>query len=394
MLKKWAIALLFFTAACSGADQFAVYQQEDFGEAPIGAGITKEIMLKNPSLTDAQHLTGLNFESGTNSAGHFSIDKVEVGGVTVNPRDRDISVPAGSVLQITLTYQPRNLETTESNYGGWSTGGVEIYEPKEPEEKNDDKEDEESDSTKIQKAMLGLAKKSADSANIAIHRSVLTAVYDYPKLGEVLIELVGEARPGPNGETSAAGGVGAGSCPSDAGTICYAGGFSIELPDIVSTGPKPLTLTGPIVMKSSGSNVTLDMSAFPSALLVLKGNGPGEPLEGKPINAISIIVSGTSDVTASGTFDGSKLNINGVAFRIRVVLGEITEEDITPGLQAAVDFSVKDVKIETTKPFTNGTITLRVDTNLPEKPSNNPMFDQFLGGSKVIVTMDGTLQMN
>ncbi|MBI2974342.1 MAG: hypothetical protein HYY43_01965 [Deltaproteobacteria bacterium] len=378
-----------------GGDQFASYKREYLGKAQIGSSVTKQITLQNPSLSKVQHISGLNFDTGTNSSGNFRIDKVEVGGVAQNPKTKDISIPAGSILQIYITYEPLSLDTTIANYGGWATGQEARWSPKKPPEKDKNETD-------AVKAMTVLISKDAPIENTPIeedseedaatHRAIIAAVYDYPQAGTVQIEVVGEAIAGPEGEISATGG--GGECPDAADTLCYTGGFAIELPDIMATGPKELKMTGPAVFKLVGSTVTTDMSTFPAELLVLKGNGPGEPLEGKPINAVSIVLSGAEGVTATGTFDGSRLEINGIAFRIRVVLGEITEADINPGLQAAVDFAIKDLTLETTKPFTNGSITLKIDTTLSKEPSGNAMFDQFLGNARVVVTMDGTLAVN
>ena len=375
------VFLAIFLFGCSGGGgQFASYEREYLGKAAIGGSVTKQIVLRNASLTEVEHITGLNFNAGNNTAGHFRIDKVEVGGVVQNPRDKDISIPAGSILQIYVTYQPLNLETTIADFGGWETGVQERYVPQKPSTDDDG----------AIKAMGSLLGKSEDASESAIHRAILAVVYDFPRMGVVQFELVGEAVPGVNGETSAAGGS-KGECPEEGGALCYTGGFAIDLPDIMTTGPKLLQLMGPVVFQAAGSSVTLDMSTFPSAFLVLKGNGPGEPLEGKPIGAISIVISGSEGIKANGTFDGSNLELNGVTFRIRVILGEISEEDITPGLQAAVDFNITDLTMKTSKPYTNGSITLIVEATLAKEPSKNPMFDQFLGGTRVNVTMDGTL---
>lgn len=377
------LALPLFISCSEGGDQFSTYQREPFGEVAIGSATSKQIILQNPSTDSVQHLVGLNFDAGENQDGHFRIDKVELSGVAVSPKNKDISIPAGSMLQVYVTYQPRNLDTTVADYGGWSTGEKERFVPHEAEEED----------TSAVKAMSSMISKSS-SAKQAIHRAILVAVYDRPEMGITQVELIGEAVPGPNGEVSALGGEGAGECPTTGGTLCYKGGFALELPDIMTGGPKPLNMTGPAVFNISGASVSIDMGTFPAVLLVLKGNGPGEPLEGKPINAISLVISGTEGVTAKGTYDGSKLEVTGVAFRIRVVLGEITEKDINPGLQAAVDFDVKDLKLTTTKPYTNGAITLSVEATLTKTPSGNAMFDQFLGGTRVLVTMDGNLTTN
>lgn len=378
------LLLAIATASCSGGSQFSRYQREYVGKAEIGGNVTKTIVLQNTSLDKVQHITGLNFDAGANREGHFRIEKVEVGGVAQNPKTKDITVPAGSILEISVTYQPLNLDTTVESYGGWQTGYEERYVPQPPKK---DAGDEDAAVSAVD-AMSQMISEELP----AIHRAIVAVVYDYPRMGIVQLEVIGEAVPGPSGEVTAAGAF-AGECSEAAGTLCYKGGFAIELPDIMSGGPKQLKMTGPAEFKISGSSVNIDMTTFPAVLLVLKGNGPGEPLEGKPINAISIVISGTEGAEAAGTFDGSRLELNGVAFRIRVILGEITDADINPGLQAAVDFNIKDLTLSTIKPATNGSIMLEVTTTLLQEPSGNPMFDQFLGGTQVNVVMDGTISL-
>jgi len=328
--------------------------------------------------------------------------------VAQNPKNKDITVPAGSILQIYVTYQPLNLDTTKADLGGWVTGEGEVYIPQKPK---DEESAKEGDALKAMSSLIGKAEEKPteedegegdgvdnevviDESKLgekdAIHRAIVAVVYDRPGQGLIQIEVVGVAEPGPDGQTSAAGGTST-ECPTDGGILCYRGGFAIELPELMTTGPKQLNMPAPVVFKASASSVELDMGKFPAVLLLLKGNGPGEPLEGKPINAISIVVSGEEGVKATGTFDGSKIELNGVSFRIRVILGEIKEADINPGLQAAVDFNVKDLTMTTIKPLTNGSIALSVKATLSKTPSGNAMFDQFLGGANVNVTMDGSL---
>lgn len=368
----YSILFCIFLGACSQGGAFSAYQREEFGEVMIGKGITKSITLQNSSVDSVEHIVMLDFDAGTNE-GHFKVDKVEIGGTAANPKNKDISIPAGSFAKVFVTYQPLNMQTTVADYGGWRTGEEERFKPHKPKPVD------------AMKVLVGAKEEKA------IHRAILAVTYDHPSQGLIQIELIGEARPGADGETTA-GGFG-GECPEEGGTACYKGGFAIELPDIMTGGPKPLTLTGAVVFKLSGANAEIDMASWPAALLVLSGNGPGEPLEGKPINAISIVISGVEGVTASGTFDGARLDINDIAFRIRVVLGEITADDINPGLQSAVDFNLKGLTLTTQKPYTNGAITLSIETTLPKEPSGNPMFDQFLGGTRIIVTMDGELSL-
>jgi len=309
-----ALAFALLYASCIGTrdgDQFASYQRDFLGKTQIGSAITKEIILQNPSTDSVQHIRAINFDTNANPDGHFRIDKVEVGGIAQNPRDKDITIPAGSMLQIFVTYQPLNLNTSIAHFGGWYTGEDEPYVPGKPVE--------EETAVKMMKELAKGAKGDSDEKE-AIHRSMIIAIYDRPQEGMVQIELVGEAVPGPNGEIAGVGG--GGDCPADGGILCYKGGFAMELPDIMTTGPKQLEMGGPVVFKLSGNNVEMDLATFPAELLILKGNGPGEPLEGKPISAISLVINGPEGVTATGTFDGTNLNMNGMAFRIRVVLAK------------------------------------------------------------------------
>lgn len=126
---------------------------------------------------------------------------------------------------------------------------------------------------------------------------------------------------------------------------------------------------------------------------VFKGSGPGEPLEGQPLAALSIVVSGAKGITAVGSFDGSSIDLQGVGMRIRIRLGEITEKDVSPSMDAMADFEINDIYLTTSEPLTTGEITFNLDTTLSEKPSGNQIVDGFLAGSHVVVEMKGLLDL-
>ena len=373
--------------ACEGSDHFFKYYREEFPVTAIGSETTKTFTFENPSKTKVQHISVITFTATSNTAGHFRVDKVRLNDEIV--ANKDIAIPVGAIVSVDVIYSPRNLDTTIATYAGWSTGEPVRYIPQKP------KDPEVDDATKSISRMLTKTEISAPEPEEgdAIHRAILGAQYDFPSQGLYEVELVGYAVPGPNGEISVGGGGGAGAaaCPATGGIACYVGNFSIELPTLMPGKPEETPMPAPVLFHVQNGAVRLDMDDFPAVLFVLKGNGPGEPLEGQPISAVSIVIGGAPDKEATGTFDGSALNVSGATFRVRVVLGEIKQEDVTPGLAAAVDFTLPDCSITTETPFANGSITLKVDKTLSDSPAGNPLFDQFLGGAQVVVTMKGEL---
>lgn len=334
---------------------------------PITTESLKTIKLVNPSSQDVEHITAIAFDAGANEGGHFKIEKVEIGGNKVTTRD--ITVPAGGYVSIGISYTPKNLKTTEADYGLWHT-------------------DSEEPATEM---MIVLASGALRKVKKAVHRSVLVVQYDYPRTGNVYIELVGEAVTGPDGEEEWSGGEATGECAPSETMLCYEGNFSIDLPGLMASGALEVPMTGMIPFHLDNGSVTLDMNEFPDVLIGLRGNGSGEPLEGKPVSAITILIDGAPDVTATGSFDGSAIFLDDVGFRIRVVLGSITQEQISEGINASVDFSVEHLTMTTTSPFDGERIILEVTTTLSSNPSGNKLFDQFLGGAEVIVKFDGSL---
>ncbi|MFH1829162.1 MAG: hypothetical protein ABH871_00095 [Pseudomonadota bacterium] len=347
--------------SCSGGEQFSAWQTEVFDETRITESTTKTFILGNSSSDTEQHISAIGFDRGSNAAGHFRIDKLEVGGQTVS--STDIVIPPGSSLQATVTYAPMNLETSQAAYGGWVTGEEERWIPKHPDEIKRGSEEE------------------------VIHRAIVEAVYRYPKDGIFYLQLVGTAEKGPFGEEEAGGAFA--TCTPGNGTACYTGGFSIDIPQLAPGGPKALEITGPIRFSIDGATLKLRMDDFPYAIMYLRS----EEIPQLPSGVTAtLIISGAQGVEAQGTFDGTRVELSGVAFRIRVTLGEVSIEDIKQGISALVDFDLTDLDIETINPLSQGNITMRLETTVPQNPSGNELFDQFLSGADVIATMEGQLE--
>lgn len=350
---------ILFLLACEGS-QFSAYRIEKFETTPVTMSTQKAVYISNPDSGKEQHIRAIGFDKGSNSAGHFMIDGVKVG--TESVATKDIVVPPGSSLTIMVTYSPLNLETTFADYGGWETGRPVTWIPHKPGEESNDKEDR------------------------AIHRSILQLSYDYPVGGIVQVELVGFAVPGPNGEVNAGGMPG--ECTPGDGVACYTGGFSIDIPQLYSGGPRDLELGGAIKFTISGGEITMRMDDFPPALMILKSTEIPELPSGV---TGTLIVSGGQGKTAAGTFDGNRITLNDVVFRIRFALGEATAGDVTPGMASMIDFEVPNLEITTTEPLVQGMITMHLETTLSDAPSGNELFDQFLSNAKVIVVMKGQL---
>ena len=355
------IALTLITlSACSGSGSFVSYQKEAFDETQVTASATKTIAIGNTSSDKEQHLRAIGFDRGSNAAGHFRIDSITVGGATAGTSD--VVIPPGSALQVTVTYAPMNLDPSQAAYGGWVTGENERWIPKDPEE-------------------VGKEEEGA-----IYQRAIIEAVYDYPREGIFYVELVGEATEGPNGEEEAGGAFA--TCTPGGGTACYTGGFALDIPDLAPGGPKDLEITGPIRFSISGGEVTLRMDDFPYAIMYLRS----EEIPQLPSGVTAtMIISGAQGVEAKGTFDGTRIDLDGVGFRIRVALGELTADQAKQGVSAMVDFELSDLTIETVKPLAQGLITMKLETTIPENPSGNELFDQFLSGATVIAVMEGEL---
>lgn len=365
-MRHYFIVLLgicFLGLACQTAN-FSDWRVETFDETPITQSQTKTLAFRNDSGGAVQKLVGIGFDGSGDGRQNFRIDKISVGDKQV--AQNDIIVPPGSSLNLQIVYEPKNLETTKANFGGWVTGEETRFVPYKP----------------------GENPKMPERPK-AIHRAVLLAVYETPQSGMTQIELVGKAVAGPNGETSLPE-EGGGACVPGGGTLCFAGNFSMDIPKLFTQGPMEDKLASPIRFTLQGSSASLNMGDVPPLLIVLKGNGPGEPLEGQPVSAASIIIKGVSGQIAQGTFDGGRIELTDLSFRIQVVVGEITQEEIA-GINPIVDFTLDKLTLTTEEPLTDGNITLKVDTTLVQKPSGNPIFDEFLGGAKVILRLKGKL---
>lgn len=430
--------VLVVLAGCSSPATFSGYRQEKFALTRVTESETKTVQILNDSSTGVLHVISYAFYGSSNEAGHFQVISARIAGEKVGTRD--LFIPPLSALELDIQYAPLNLDTTESSFAGWTTTVNDRWEPIDLYALDDGNEVEgevegeveaevESEDRGAVAMMVNLTgvspftlRQTQDERSNqdhttgnrqpatsnkdqtpgqeeflyapAIHRAMLIVAFDSPRDGYADIELVGGAIPGPNGETTATGGVaGGGECTAEGSTACFSGTFSIDLPGLMSGGALEVPLGSPILFATDGSVVDLDMNTFPPILIALVGNGPGEPLEGKPVDAVSIIISGTPDTKAAGSFDGQNLSLADVSFRIRVLLGEITYEDINPGLAAAVDFSIGDLEIKTEEPFDGEKIVFGVETTLSANPSGNGLFDTFLANAQVVVKFSGMFQM-
>lgn len=355
------IPLLITVTSCAGSgSSFTDWATEEFDATSITESQTKTIILGNPSQDKEQHLLGVAFDRGTNAVGNFRIEKVIVGSQEVAPND--IVVPPGSTVKLTVTYSPLNLESTVADWGGWVTGRPRRWVPMNPDDYGKEKDEP------------------------VIHRAVIEAVYDHPVQGIYYVQVVGEAKPGPHGEEEAGGG--GVDCKPGSGTACYTGGFALDIPQLAPGGPKPLEMTGPIRFGISGGAVTLKMDDFPFVVYYLRSEDIPQLPSGV---TATLVISGAQGAEGAGTFDGSRLSLTGVVFRIRVSLGELAADQIAQGMSAIVDFEVPDLEIATIKPLNQGAITMRLETSLPQNPSGNELFDQFLSGAKIVAILEGEL---
>jgi len=365
MCKKLFITIVCVTvlASCSSSSQFGGWKTEVFAKTPITGSSTKTFQMVNSDLEEEQHLRAVAFDRGSNATGNFRIDDIKVGNKSVD--STDIVIPPGEALSVTVTYAPRNLETTKASYGGWRTGDEKRWIPTRQED---------------------IDKETAGS-DLAIHRSIIEMVYDYPKEGIYFVQLVGEAMAGPNGELSI--NAGGGTCIPGDGVMCYSGGFAIDIPQLSPGGPKSLELTGPVRMTMSGGGVKLMMDDFPYAIMHLSNADTPQLPSGV---TVSIIINGSEGVEADGTFDGSRLTLKGASFRIRAALGKLDKEQVEQGISALVDFDISDLDITTSTPVSQGNIVLTINTKIPKNPSGNDLFDQFLSNADVNILMDGHLE--
>jgi hypothetical protein len=362
--------------ACERSLPFADYQREVFDTTAITATATHVIKLANPAGDAAQHVRSIAFDAGGNPGGHFAITEVLVGGRRL--AERDLSVPPGAALELHITYAPRDLETTTANYGGQESGA-----PTRPGPKG------------AQDAMATLLAESPPMPQ-ALHRALINVLYDHPKEGVTQLEMIGTAIPGPHGEISALGptegeGSAAGPCAAGGTTACFAGTLSLEIPGIMAA-PVETTLAGPWKLSVDDGVVQAIMADFPLALFVVKGNGPGEPLEGQPIGAISIAISGHKEAIATGRFDGESLALDAAVFRTRIYFAEMQQDQVT-STTAPVDFDISGVEITTESPLADGKITLAMETTLGENPSGNALADPLLSGITIVVKLMGTLTL-
>jgi len=336
------------------------WQTESFSKTAITQSSQKVFRLSNYSSTDEQHIRSIAFDRGSNIAEHFRMASLKVGAQLVDATD--IVIPPNSYLEVTVSYSPKNMDTSLANYNGWVTGEEERFIPKHPDE---------------------IAKAAATEKPV-IHRAVLQAVYDYPKTEIYYIHLVGYAEKGPQGETTiSAGSV---NCYPGNGAACFDGDFLLDIPSLAPGGPKSLEISGPIKFQLEGNTIHLKMNDFPYVLMVLRS----EEIPQLPSGVIAtLVISGSEDVVASGSFDGNRVILDNMSFRIRVALGELSLSQVKQGMSALVDFDVDDISIETISPLDQGWIRMQLETSLPNNPSGNELFDQFLSNANIMGILEG-----
>jgi|GEM_PF-1202052 len=414
MMMALMVACVAGTGACSHGLPFADYQQESFDLTPITTTQDKWIKIVNPYPDAPQHVRAIAFDAGGNPGGNFSLK-----GVRIGARDlplHDISIPAHGDIELHVVYTPKNLETTVADFGGWETGAPDRFVPHAPavtaapptattaaamlltSSPVAGRRSPVTAVSSLEVAVTGPRRlATGDALAVVVHRALLVMTFDFPKEGVLQVELIGTTAPGPNGEISASGGGGGGSssepgtCAAGGTTACFTGDFAIELPGIMK-GAVSAPLSGPLPITIDGSSARIDLNHFPTALFVVQGNGPGEPLEGKPLSAISLAVSGVDDVVANGTFDGAALTLSEVSFRVRLYFSAMTI-DALDSTVAPVDFQLTGLTLTTITPLSGGKITLGVETTLGKNPTGNALADPFLSGAKVVVKMTGALQL-
>lgn len=353
--------VILMLASCSNESQFTGWQTEVFDATRVTEAKVRTVVFANPSEDSDQHIRAIAFDRGSNAAGHFRMDKITVGTKVVTPID--IVVPPSSKVAVSISYSPQNLEITKATYGGWTTGEEERWIPKNPED------------------------VEGELVKTIVQRAVIEVVYDYPKEGIYYVQVVGEALPGPHGEKEAGGAFA--TCTPGGGVMCYEGGFSLDIPALAPGGPKPLEITGPIKFLASDGTLTLRMDDFPYVIYYLRSTEIPQLPSGV---TATLVISGAADSEATGSFDGARIMMKGVDFRIRVTLGELSIDQIKQGMSAMVDFVISDLEITTIKPLDQGAITMRLETTLPQNPTGNELFDQFLSGVKIVGVMEGKIE--
>lgn len=361
-----ALSAILGLSACTKPGVFADYRQEVFPQTEINANSEKIIRITNPHGDQVQRIGAIDFDGGGNQDGNFEVSHVVVAGKVV-PK-RDIVVPAAGTVEVHMNYHPQKLITTYASYAGWVTGEPTRERPLMPGESVPKKE------------------------KFAVHRGMLIVTFHFPEEGVVQIELIGTAIPGIEGALEASGGAG-GDCEAKDTTACFKGTFSITIEGLMKGDPIPYAISAPVPIQIEAGTARMVMDKFPYVLIVMKGNGPGEPLEGQPISALSIVVSGAKGITAIGTFDGSAISLDGVGMRIRIVPGELAVADINPSMAAMGDFEIKDIALTTSEPLTAGEISFKLETLLSGKPSGNEIIDNFLANAHVNVEMKGKLEL-
>lgn len=381
-------------SACSRQLPFSDYQREEFSVTAVTTEQEKVIRLVNPNAEASQHVRAIAFDAGGNPGGHFAIQSVTVGDKHFQPRD--ILIPPKAAIEIHVLYAPRDLQTSRVGFGGWETGQpprlAPIAPPEATTEPADDAAPDPASATGAAATLLAAPRAKAAATNpAAIHRALIVLTYDFPQEGVMQVEVIGQAIPGPNGEITASGStedegpIEPGTCTAHGTTACFTGDFALALPDLVE-GEFTSALSGPLPITIDGATASLEMAKFPVTLFTFKN------IPGLPVDAITLAISGDKGSTATGSFDGTALTLRGISFRVRIYLGE-KSLDALAGAATFAEFFIRDLELATSDPLANGAITLSIDTKLGANPTGNGLADSQLAGTRVVVTLTGTLEV-
>ena len=110
------VALFAAAVLSCASSQVEEVPHLQFDETPLCQSSRQVLALRNPNLTQTLHIVGIALEAGTDPAGHFGIESIQVGSdpaiASVAGKLEDIPVPPGSLYQIDVSFSPRTAEKT------------------------------------------------------------------------------------------------------------------------------------------------------------------------------------------------------------------------------------------------------------------------------------------
>lgn len=96
-----------------GSEQVSGVITEAVFTTPLCQPQTKIVNIRNDDEREPQRIQNVMFEMGSNQTGFFSIDKVTVGSAEYTGTIQDVLIPAGGILSIQTTYNPRSPTAQE-----------------------------------------------------------------------------------------------------------------------------------------------------------------------------------------------------------------------------------------------------------------------------------------